>query len=512
MLPASIRSALSRADALPPSVRALRLWQRFHVRVTILYGCAVLAVFAVLGVLLYNAGVEAELRGLQSRLRAMVVVLSTDLTPPAIDTLRESEAAGAPVRDGIDKRAAALCAQDPDVGGIYVLLRTDDPDMLRFAYGHNCTQPELASERRLYDPRDLPVMLRGLEEISVEDRVYRDTFGVTLSGYAPLRDAAGKSTGLIGVDVDARRIDALRARVLRLAFAFVALAAALLVPVALLVGKAVRGPIERLIHASAAIADGRFSTRLALKRKDEFGLLAEHFDFMAAGLEERERIRATFGRYMGRDVAQALLAEADPARVGGEERDVVVLFSDLQGYSTLSEYLSPREVVELLNTYLDSMTEAIEEEHGVYLEFLGDGFLAVFGAPNDLPDKEAAAVRCALAMRFRLEELNTKWEETGVARLWQERGILRLAARMGLHRGTVVAGNVGSRNQVRYTVVGDVVNVSSRLESLNKELSTSILVSSEVMERLPPELAARATPRGEHHVKGRAQPVLVYAL
>jgi class 3 adenylate cyclase len=491
--------------ALPPSVRELRVWQRFHVRITALYGAALLAVFIVLGVLLYFAGVDAELRGLQSRLRAMAALLSADLTPAAVEALRTNSPEAEALKRDFKNRIAAVCASDPDVDGAYIMLRTENPGWLRFITNHDCTPSETPPppETRPYDARSLPVMLRGLEEVAVEDRVYRDPFGITLSGYAPLpgRGRGPESAGLVGVDVDARRIDLMRGRALRLVGGFVALAVALLAPVAYLVGRAVRGPIERVIHASAAIADGHLETRLALTRGDEFGLMAKHFDLMAAGLEERERIRATFGRYLGRDVAQALLAEADPARLGGEEREVVVLFSDLQSYSTLSEHLSPQQVV-----------EAIEDERGVYLEFLGDGFLAVFGAPNELPDKEAAAVRCALEMRRRLLDLNEAWERTDSSRLWRDRGISRIAARVGLHLGRVVAGNVGSRNQVRYTVIGDAVNVAARLEALNKELGTEILASREVIERLPPELAEKAASRGEHRIKGREQPVRVYAL
>jgi class 3 adenylate cyclase len=499
-----------------PSVRELRVWQRFHVRITALYGAALLAVFLVLGVLLYFAGVDAELRGLQSRLRAMVALLSADLTPHALEALSKDGPEAEPIKREFKNRIAALCASDPDVDGAYIMFRTDEPGFLRFSTNHDCTPTGAPpTEAPPYDARSLPVMLRGLEEIAVEDRVYRDPFGTTLSGYAPLAGggpSGAASAGIIGIDVDARRIDLMRGRALRLVGGFVALAVALLAPVAYLVARAVRGPVERVIQASASIADGHLETRLALRRRDEFGLMAQHFDLMAAGLEERERIRATFGRYLGRDVAKALLAETDPARLGGEEREVVVLFSDLQSYSTLSEHLSPQQIVELLNTYLEAMTDAIEAENGVYLEFLGDGFLAVFGAPNDLPDKEAAAVRCALEMRRRLLELNKAWERTDVAKLWRERGIPRIAARAGLHRGTVVAGNVGSRNQVRYTVVGDTVNVAARLEALNKELGSEILASREVIEKLPPELAEKATSRGEHRIKGRAQPVRVYAI
>lgn len=499
--------------ALPPSVRELRVWQRFHVRISALYGAALLAVFVVLGILLYVTGVDNELRGLQHRLRAMVALLSADLDPAALLALRKGGPEAEPIKREFKNRIASLCASDPDVDGAYILLRTEHEGWLHFAANHDCTpSPDPPSEVRPYDARTLPVMLRGLERIAVEDRVYLDPFGATLSGYAPLASGGPKSAGLVGIDVDATRISLMRGRVLRLVGGFAALALALLAPVAFLVARAVRRPVESVIRASASIADGRLETRLALARHDEFGLMAHHFDLMAAGLEERERIRATFGRYLGRDVAKALLAETDPARLGGEEREVVVLFSDLQSYSTLSEHLSPQQIVEVLNTYLEAMTDAIEAEHGVYLEFLGDGFLAVFGAPNDLPDKEAAAVRCALDMRRRLHDLNDAWERADVAKLWRARGIPRIVARVGLHCGTVVAGNVGSRHLVRYTVIGDAVNVAARLEALNKQLGSEILASFEVIEKLPPDLAEKAASRGEHHIKGREQPVRVYAI
>lgn len=502
------------ATVAPRTMGELRLWQRFHVRMSMLYGGAFLAVLAVLGAVLYNFGMESELRGLQQRLRVVIGLIAGDLSPADVEALgNEAVDPGAAerVRRRVLDRAAAVCAADPDVSSIYVLLRTDREGTLRFAADYDAARPSVRAGE-LYDASRLPVMLRGLEEVAVEDHPYEDRFGITLSGYAPLRAADRRGLGLVGVDVDASRLSVLRARVLGFVGGFLVLAGMLLAPLSALVASSVRGPIERLIHASAAIADGRFETRIDLARRDEFGLMAHHFDFMAEGLQERERIRAAFGRYVAKEVARALLADPESARLGGEEREVAVLFSDLKSYSTMSEHLPPRQVVEVLNAYTAAMTEEIEAEHGVYLEFLGDGLLAVFGAPLDLPDKEARAVRCAAAMRRRLEALNDAWEESGIARLWQERGIPRLTARIGVHRGVVVAGNVGSRNQMRYTVVGDTVNVAARLQALNKETGTDILASSDVVDRLPPDLRAGLTPRGEHRVKGRDQQVRVYSL
>lgn len=499
------------AAVAPRSLGEIRIWRRFHVRVSLLYGAAFLAVLGILGAVLYDFGVKSEIGGLQQRVRAVVGLLAAELGPAEVDALVEDGPRAAEVRRRFMDRAATVCGGNPDVGSVYLLLKTDRDGWLRFAADYDASRPSVRVGEP-YDARALPVMLRGLEALAVEDRPYEDRYGLTLSGYAPLLTADRRSVGLIGMDIDASRVAVLRARVLRFVGAFFVLAALLLIPLAALVARSVRGPIEHIIRASAAIADGRFETRIVLRRRDEFGLMAYHFDFMAAGLEERERIRATFGRYLGRDVARALLSDPGASRLGGEEREVVVLFSDLRSYSTVSEHLPPHEVVEVLNTYLAAMTEEIEAEHGVYLEFLGDGFLAVFGAPNEVPDKEARAARCAQAMQRRLAALNEAWEESGVARRWQERGISTLGARIGLHRGLVVAGNVGSRNQMRYTVVGDTVNVAARLQALNKDLGTTILASSDVVERLPAEMAGQAEERGEHRVKGRDQAVRVFAL
>ncbi|HRE88455.1 MAG TPA: adenylate/guanylate cyclase domain-containing protein, partial [Myxococcota bacterium] len=226
---------------------------------------------------------------------------------------------------------------------------------------------------------------------------------------------------------------------------------------------------------------------------------------------ERERIRQVFGRYVSEEVARKLLADGGDRARRGEQREVTILFSDLRGYSTLSERLTPSQVLEIMNEYLELMNQVIAAHGGCIIEYTGDGVLAVFGAPDDLPNHPERAVRAAFAMRDSLAALNLRWEHEGTSRLWQEHGIDAIAARIGIHTGLVVAGSLGSSLRMKYTILGDSVNIASRLEGKNKELGTDILVSEAVFSRLPGDLKQRAKSQGEHSVKGRQQPVALYS-
>ncbi len=323
----------------------------------------------------------------------------------------------------------------------------------------------------------------------------------------------------MGIDVLGRRVEAAQRNILMVCAGVSVLALLLLSLAAILVGRNVREPLGRMIEATGAIAAGDLEARVGLRRSDEFGVVGLRFDNMAIGLEEREYIRDTFGRYVSEDVARSLLADRSQTRLGGEVRDVTVVFSDLRGYSTISEELAPAEVVDLLNRYLGAMNELIDEAGGVVIEFLGDAILAVFGAPNDLEGHAEIGLRCAEAMGHRLIELNQAWEEEGIASRWQKVGLAKLGQRIGIHTGPVIAGNLGSRKRAKYAVIGDTVNVASRLEGLNKELGagdadgvSQLLFSDAVYEALPAAMQARALKRGEFLVKGRQQAVGAWTL
>jgi adenylate cyclase len=213
----------------------------------------------------------------------------------------------------------------------------------------------------------------------------------------------------------------------------------------------------------------------------------------------RRRLRDSFGRYVGRDVMDQVLAE-NPTLEGGR-REVSVLVSDLRGFTTLSETMPVEQVAAHLNEYFPAMIDVIFAERGMVNDFIGDGILAVFGAP--LPDSEHVwrAARAGLAMQAVLERLN---------RDWAARGVSTLRMGIGIHTGVVFAGNVGGPSRIKYTVVGDTVNVTARLEGLNKELGTTLLVTAEVKRVLRDRIETRYC--GEVSVKGRAEPLGVYEL
>jgi adenylate cyclase len=228
-------------------------------------------------------------------------------------------------------------------------------------------------------------------------------------------------------------------------------------------------------------------------------ILATRFLGFGADTLERRRFKQAFSRYVSKEVAAQVLAEAPG--LSGERREVSILFSDLRGFTTLSEGMEPERVAATLNEYFDAMTAAIFRYRGMINDFVGDAVMAIFGAP--LADREHPlhAARAALAMSEALEALNARWKKQGLP-------LLRMG--IGIHTGDVFAGNVGGRARMKYTIIGDAVNVASRVEGLNKELSTTILITEATRRALGDRAESRDC--GPREVKGRTELVQVHEL
>ncbi|MFQ6096577.1 MAG: CHASE2 domain-containing protein [Armatimonadota bacterium] len=216
--------------------------------------------------------------------------------------------------------------------------------------------------------------------------------------------------------------------------------------------------------------------------------------------EEREkrRIRGLFGRYVGPTVMKEIL-DRPSIEMRGETREVTLIFSDLRGFTTIAQDLPPQEVVGLLRPYLARMTEVVFKHQGTLDKFMGDGIMAYFGAPVPYQDHAEKAVRAALEMQEELLRLQD-----------QRPGGPELYMRIGVHTGEAVVGDIGSETLSEYTVIGDVVNTASRLEGLNKQYGTRILISGETYERVKDLVVAEYI--GEEVVKGRDEPTRVYHL
>ena len=493
-------------------VHHLAFWRRFHVRMAGLFGGLVFFVLLLMGVAFYVVGVHHQVRALQSRLRTAAVTLSHQIRPEAVLALNVADDRDKPEYHELRQLFQGVAADEPQFVSIYVLRSTDRPHILAFAADFVIPgRTSAAAVGEEYDSRQAASLDAAFQQPTVEDQFTTDRWGTVLSGYAPIRDAAGTAIAVVGIDVSEADVRQLKLEVLMLTLGVFGVAAVSIAVLGWLVGRNVRKPLGHITDATTEIAAGRLDTRVHLQRKDEFGILGRHLDAMAAGLGERELIRATFGRFVSEEVAQRVLASEDGAALGGEERIVTMLLTDLSGYSTLSEQMAPAEVVTLLNTYFGLMGEIIDRYHGCVIEFTGDGFLCVFGAPNALPDHAERAVRCAVEMQARLADANGEWAQLE-AKLWHGQGTAHLRMRIGVHTGAVIAGNIGTPSREQYSVIGDSVNVTARVEQLNKDLGTGTLITEETLIRLPPELRSRAVLRGEHPIRGRTHTVTVYSI
>jgi adenylate cyclase len=230
---------------------------------------------------------------------------------------------------------------------------------------------------------------------------------------------------------------------------------------------------------------------------DELEDLASGFNTMVDGLKERDKLRTTLGKYMTEAVMEHLLA--GKLQLGGESLEVSVMFTDIRSFTSISEKMDPQHLVALLNEYFTAMVGIVFQEDGVVDKYIGDAILAVFGAPVPKPNDPVNAVRAAVRMRRALADLNVRLEA---------RSLPRLRTGIGIHTGTVVAGNIGSEQRMEYTVIGDAVNLASRLETSTKELGVDVLISESTYERTKHVIVAR--PVREITVKGRERPVLAY--
>jgi adenylate cyclase len=219
---------------------------------------------------------------------------------------------------------------------------------------------------------------------------------------------------------------------------------------------------------------------------------------------EKRSLRTAFQYYVPATVIDELVSDTAKLRLGGEKRELTVLFCDIRGFTSISELLAPEELVRFLNIYFTAMTRKVFDHKGSLDKYIGDSIMAVFGAPIAEPRHARLACRAALDMVAALDGLEGEWRRNGLPALEVKIGI-------GINTGAMIAGNMGSENRFNYTVTGDAVNLASRIESLNKTYGTSILVSEYTYAQAKDELP-RAREIDRVQVRGRSQPVGLYEL
>jgi adenylate cyclase len=253
-------------------------------------------------------------------------------------------------------------------------------------------------------------------------------------------------------------------------------------------------PIRDLAEGTERVAVGNYTRRLPVIQDDDLGALAASFNRMQAGLAERQRLQAAFGTYVDPALAARLLAQGDDVFTG-ERREVTVIFLDVRDFTPFAEANTAEDTVSRLNALFEIVVPAVVDTGGHVNKFLGDGALAVFGAPNDLANHADAAVNAAVLIR----------------RLVAERfgGTLRIG--IGINTGVVIAGTIGAGGKLEFTLIGDAVNVAARVEQLTKTTGDAILLTQQCLDALtsrPPGLSDR----GFHVLKGKSAAVQVFGL
>ncbi len=302
-------------------------------------------------------------------------------------------------------------------------------------------------------------------------------------------------------DTGASTVDA--SRLTREIFLFTLVLCIIFVIVALrmnfLVGKSILSPIKEMLAIIEKLPSGDFNQKIRVTSNDELGVLGDTGNAMIAGLAERERMRETFGKYVTPEIRDQILEGRIP--LDGQQAEATLLFSDLRGFTAYVERNAPEEAIRCMRAYFTVMQKAIRSQEGLVLQYVGDEIESVFGMPLRYERHADKAVLAALEMRKSLDDLNRGREKEGKRPF--RHGI-------GIHTGSVLAGNTGSEDRLSYALIGDTVNLASRIQDLTKVFDCDILISQETanslqnsfqMEKKPPQM-----------VKGYSRPIVVYRI
>lgn len=390
--------------------------------------------------------------------------------------------------------------QDLTVKYIYVIAQNpDNPNAAHFVVDAEEEGENKSHYGEAYKAEDAPRL--DFQAAQVPQDFVHDQWGTWLTALVPVRDRSGTSIALLGVDVDARDVVRRLRLLLWSGLAAMLCSICLAVGLAVVASRRVTRPLTAVCDAAHAIGQGHLDTHVDVKSQDEFATLAAAINDMVVGLRQRDNLKHTLVRYVSREVADEILASGRMAELKSERRKITVLFADVRGFTTLSEGMSPEEIVSWLNEYFEKMIDAIFRQRGTLNKFLGDGLMAMFGAPADDPYQEEHAIRAALEMQQSVQELGR--------RLQQRQGVdFRIG--IGINTGVAVVGNIGSNQRMEYTAIGDTVNIASRLEAKTKELMVDILVSDYTYVAV--RNTFRFTKGDLLHVKGKVDPIQVFSV
>jgi len=392
---------------------------------------------------------------------------------------------------------------DVQIKFVYTLMPSPkDKDTIIFGVDAEEEGPDKSLLGDIYKQKDDPRVKPTRFDINQVQPVFvEDQWGTWLTANSPIRSSTGDSVGIVGVDIDAKRVIGELNTLRTLGFFALLLSIVLAIGLAVYFSVQLARPLRKLHNAVVAIGNGKLDTRLDTSTGDEFAEVALAVNEMAAGLQQRDVFKGTLVRYMSGQLADKIISSGKMPDLKGERRKITVLFADVRGFTSLSEKLAPEDVFALLNDYFDKMIDEICKNHGMLNKFMGDGLMAVFGALDEDPYQEENAIKAALGMRRVLD---------GMRERFQAERQVDLKIGIGINTGIALVGNIGSNQRMEFTAIGDTVNLGSRLESATKELGTDIIVSEYTYVAARTKFQFRSL--GQIAIRGRENPVTAYAV
>ncbi len=463
-----------------------------RVSLALAFGAAAIVTTVALGLAAYrrtSALVEEDAR---DRLHDLLGVTAAGIDAELHRTIRTEADRGSPAHTKVEQWLAAVRRSSPAIREIYTQRRVGDRIQFIVDADEGKDKTKIGTDYAEVTADQLAHYNEA--GVYLEPELARDKWGTWLTGTAPIRNAAGQD-GVVGIDIAADRIDEARhAQLWAIAIGCIVVGF-----VAVLFGIWFSGRVAKpLVHVERELARLR-----TLDLGNSFTLESRIREVASIGdaVVNMKRGLASFRKYVPADVVAELIRSNREAKLRAQRERLTILFSDIAGFTSVSEKLSPEQVVRLLERYLAGMSRVLVDHQCTIDKYIGDAVMGFWGAPKPVVDHEIQACRAALGCLAMLKRERAAWEADGFP---------AIHARIGIHTGEVVVGNIGFEERLSYTIIGDDVNLASRLEGTNKFFDTSILVSDATLQKTRGELATRIL--GEIMVKGRSGVVRVHEL
>jgi len=467
---------------------------------------------AINGVMVITQSMNVARENTTTRLREATRALAARIDADAIATLRDPSQHADPIYLRTHAQMKRTLDQVEGVGFVYTLRKvegTPRDEFSRYAfvvdgtpYGSEDYEP-IGSVMTTSPSTDALHRVWQTGQFEADRGFVTDEWGTWLSGYYPLFRRDGSFEAVLGIDINSDHVIAERQRILSTLSQGYLLSLLIILPVAAFCGRRISSPLRRINGRLLAISRLDFDPERS--PPPITGRWVHEINEISHSIERVECALVDFSRYVPAKLVRKLVLSSDQIRLDGEVRQLAILFTDIIGFTELTENLDPETILHALNEYFSVIHDTAESTQGVLDKYMGDSALLFWGAPDAIDAPARCAVETALRCHQRLEDLNRRWEREGRP--------LRFHTSFGLDYGAVVVGNMGSTNRVNYTIVGDRVNLCSRVETVNRRYGTRILATRSLITALGEDRERYLIVKvDDAHLRGIHKPVELFEI